>query len=70
MENEDKFWLALWGIAAVVVCTLIISICTYNVHELNTEAALVRDGNDPLRVQCLIRPFANQSMCGALAGGK
>lgn len=69
MENEDKFWLSIWGILGATFCVIVLSICYYSVQELRVEENLVLNGNDPLRVRCMLSSLHDQ-ICGVLAGEK
>lgn len=69
MRDEDKFWLSIWGILGTTICVIALSICYYNVQELRVEENLVLNGNDPLRVRCMLSSLHDQ-ICGVLVGEK
>ena len=69
MESEDKFWLSIWGILGATFCVIALSVCYYNTQELHVEENLVLNGNDPLRVRCMLSSLHDQ-ICGVLAGEK
>lgn len=54
MDNEYKFWLRLWGIAAMVlVCGL--ASCTYGMHDRRDKwEKAVANGADPMVAACAL----------------
>lgn len=52
MEDDNKFWLAIWKVIGIAFCVLVISVsgCVSNTHYQVTQALL--KGVDPLYVAC------------------
>lgn len=50
MCSESKFWLVLWGLAAVVLATLIVATTVYNIRK----NALIASSPTPLELACAL----------------
>jgi hypothetical protein len=61
--SEEKFWLCIWTLAAVTLCTVIAIIA---VAHSNTNAAiteLVKQGQSPMAASCALGRVSNASIC-------
>lgn len=73
MDNENKFWLALWTMCGV--CILGIGVLmTYSAHLEDTKLTqMVENGVDPLRAKCALsstEATKASAVCIALANEK
>lgn len=73
MDNENKFWLALWTMCGA--CVLGISaLMTYSAHLEDSKLThMVEKGADPLRAKCAlssVESSKSSAVCVALANEK
>lgn len=52
--DENKFWIAVWGIIGIVVCTLIVSITLFNMSVNERISEMVAKGANPIQAACAI----------------
>ena len=54
MDNENRFWLRIWGIAAIVIVVGIAS-CSYGMHDRRDKwEKAVSNGADPMVTACAL----------------
>lgn len=69
--SEYKFWVRIWALVALVVCTLIVGISTYNINYTNVSLEMIKNGIAPEAVQCALGDtFSRNPVCVVLASGK
>lgn len=61
--SEAKFWIAIWSMAAICFCVLILSITATVWGKCNHLAEMVAKGADPIRAACSLNMFDNQTVC-------
>jgi len=54
MSSDDKFWLGIWGVAAVVIVAILVAItfAAYSRHDKWEKA--VASGADPMVAACAL----------------
>jgi len=54
MDNDQKFWLRIWGLATIVTVVFIGS-CTFGSHDRRDKwEKAVANGADPMVVSCAL----------------
>ena len=54
MDSENRFWLRIWGIAAIVIVVGIAS-CSYGMHDRRDKwEKAVSNGADPMVASCAL----------------
>lgn len=51
--DSNSVWARIWALVTTVVITLIVAISAVSVHNNNLDAALIKDGADPIRLRCM-----------------
>lgn len=54
--REEAFWLGIWGIVGIIICTLIICITTITLQTDRRIAESIKLGADPMSVKYAFRP--------------
>jgi hypothetical protein len=72
MNAEDKFWVALWSLAALVICTLAITVSLVSANKSRVLYRMVAEQRaDPLRASCAL-DISDRSggVCAILAASR
>ena len=51
--DSNSVWAIIWSLITTVVITLIVAICTVSIHSDDLDAALIKDGAEPIRLRCM-----------------
>lgn len=51
--DSNSVWVVIWSLVTTVVITLVVAISAVSVHNNNLDAALIKDGADPIRLRCM-----------------
>lgn len=51
---SDRFWLGIWSLITIVVCTAVISMNVYYSRKTELISEMVALGADPIRVACAL----------------
>jgi heme exporter protein D len=63
MSNDDKFWVAVWSIAATCFITLVLSITVTMWSKRQHLNDMVTKGADPIRAACALDMYDNLTVC-------
>ena len=66
MNNEQKYWLGFFGLVAILICTLIISMTIHSITVSNLMDKEIMAGFDPVRVRCAHGGFYSSAVDVAL----
>ncbi|WP_323016395.1 hypothetical protein [Castellaniella sp.] len=66
MDHEEKFWVSLWSLVAVVAVTLILGLLLYNADKNQKIADMVKAGADPIIVSCAMGTVSEGTGASAL----
>lgn len=70
MNNDQKFWVCIWGMVLALLVTLMVC-CTINIHnKLDKWDRAVTNGADPMVVACALDAHASTAICTILAQGR
>lgn len=61
MDDDNKFYLAIWSLVAAVIITLIASVTIGNYVSNRQMVQMVNKGADPLAARCAIT--GDQQVC-------
>lgn len=50
--NENEFWITVYKLIALVVCTLILIVGGCSIHQQAMVVELVKTGADPIKANC------------------
>jgi hypothetical protein len=68
MNNDQKFWLTLWGMATIVSIVAIVMGLTYFKHENQLIANLIEQGHNPIATACAFEDaYGKQPSCIIMA---
>jgi hypothetical protein len=68
MSDENKFWLGLWALGAIVVIALISACVSTAHHKLDTLQDMVAKGANPMAASCALGVGQNEiGVCTLLA---
>jgi hypothetical protein len=61
MEGENKFWVIMWGMAAVFASVVVVSSVLYWGHYDSKVASLLKNGADPMSIKCAMNSQSTDS---------
>lgn len=68
MNSSDKFWSILWGLGAIAVIVLVLTVGGYNAHLNELKATAIRENATPAQIVCAFNPpadyLAKATVCG------
>jgi hypothetical protein len=67
MNDENKFWLGIWALAAIVFIALISAVTSSGYNTRSTLQDMVAKGANPMVASCALDTDHDKGICTLLA---